>query len=147
MDGTETTKTVIADDVEVTGSIKCSSNIQLDGKLNGDLNCSGNVVVGNSAVIKGNISADSTTVMGQINGNITAKDRIELKSSARLTGDIRAKRLSVEDGVTFVGKSEVNPSGTAAGRAAAVTETVEDPSADSADDDDARGKGGMFGKK
>jgi len=34
-----------------------------------------------------------------------------MKSTARVTGDIRAKRLSVEDGVTFVGRSEVNPSG------------------------------------
>ena len=34
-----------------------------------------------------------------------------MKSSARVTGDIRAKRLSVEDGVTFIGRSEVNPSG------------------------------------
>ena len=34
-----------------------------------------------------------------------------MKSSARVTGDIKAKRLSVEDGVTFVGRSEVNPSG------------------------------------
>ena len=49
--------------------------------------------------------------LGQTQGNITAKDRIEMKSSGRVTGDIRAKRLSVEDGVTFVGRSEVNPSG------------------------------------
>jgi cytoskeletal protein CcmA (bactofilin family) len=45
-----------------------------------------------------------------VNGNITAKDRIEMKSTARVTGDIRAKRLSVEDGVTFIGRSEVNSS-------------------------------------
>ena len=54
---------------------------------------------------------DSIVVMGQITGNIIAKDKIDLKATARLTGDIKAKRLAVEDGVTFVGKSEVNPSG------------------------------------
>ena len=46
----------------------------------------------------------------RFNGNITAKDRIEMKSSARVTGDIKSKRLAVEDGVTFIGRSEVNPS-------------------------------------
>ena len=53
----------------------------------------------------------SACIEGAVHGNITAKDRIEMKSTARVTGDIRAKRLSVEDGVMFVGRSEVNPSG------------------------------------
>jgi cytoskeletal protein CcmA (bactofilin family) len=83
----------------------------VDGKLDGDLTCSGDATIGKSSTIKGNLTVNSIVVEGAINGNITAKDRIELKSTARVTGDIRAKRLSVEDGVTFVGKSEVNPSG------------------------------------
>jgi cytoskeletal protein CcmA (bactofilin family) len=57
------------------------------------------------------MSIETVSIMGQVNGNITAKDKIELKSTARLHGDIRAKRLTVEDGVTFVGKVEVNPAG------------------------------------
>ena len=60
---------------------------------------------------KGNIVVTSATIEGAVQGNVSAKDRIEMKSSARVTGDIRAKRLSVEDGVTFIGRSEVNPSG------------------------------------
>jgi len=74
------------------------------------LHCAGDAVIGKSAVIKGNLAVNAVTVEGTINGNITAKDRIEMKSSARVTGDIKSKRLSVEDGVTFVGRSEVNPS-------------------------------------
>ena len=109
-------KAVITEDIEIVGSVKASGNIELHGKLNGDLSCNGNAVIGAKANVKGNITVDSITLMGQINGNISAKDRIELKSSARLTGDIRAKRLTVEDGVTFVGKSEVTPSGTGGGR-------------------------------
>jgi len=112
MQENEAPKTVIAEDVEIVGSIKCTSHVRLDGKLNGDLSCNGNGVIGQTANIKGNLSVDSVSVSGQVNGNITAKDRIELKSSARINGDIRAKRLTVEDGVTFVGKSEVNPAGT-----------------------------------
>lgn len=108
----KTAKTVIAEDIEVIGTIKCASNIQFDGKLDGDLNCSGYAVIGKSATLKGNSSVDSITIMGTINGNVTAKDRIEMKSTARVHGDIKAKRLTVEDGVTFIGKSEVNPSGT-----------------------------------
>lgn len=102
-------KTVIADDVEIVGSVKCASNIQIDGKLNGDLTCTGDALLGTSCSIKGNINVKSTTVNGQVNGNIVAKDKIDLKASARVTGDIRAKRLTVEDGVTFIGKAEIAP--------------------------------------
>ncbi len=139
-------QTVIAEDVEVTGTIKCDSNIQINGKLNGDLNCTGNAVVGNTAQIKGNINVEAVTVFGQINGNVVAKDRIELKSSARMLGDIKSKRLTVEDGVTFVGKSDVNPSGQPAGRPAAAPApevASEQPEKETGD----KSKGGVFGKK
>jgi cytoskeletal protein CcmA (bactofilin family) len=137
-------KTVIAEDVEITGSIKCASNIQVDGKLNGDVTCNGNVIVGQTAVVKGNVNANSTTIMGQINGNITVKDMIEMKSTTRLTGDIRAKRLTVEDGVTFIGKAEVNPSGTA-GQRATEGKPAEEESGDEAEVENR--KSGMFGGK
>ncbi len=114
MEADKVSKTIIGDDIEITGSIKCSSQIQLDGRLVGDLFCNGVAVIGKSAVVKGNITVEAVSINGTVQGNITAKDRIEMKSTARVHGDIRAKRLTVEDGVTFIGKSEVNPSGVSA---------------------------------
>ena len=106
-------QSVIAADVEITGTIKSTGSVRIDGKLDGELNCTGDTVIGKSATIKGNLAVSSATIEGTIHGNVVAKDRIEMKSSARVTGDIKAKRLSVEDGVTFIGRSEVNPSGAA----------------------------------
>ena len=111
MDSNSAPQSVIGADLEITGTIKGSGSVRIDGKLEGELNCNGDAAVGKDAKIKGNLTVTSATIEGTINGNVTAKDRIELKSSARVTGDIRAKRLSVEDGVTFIGRSEVNPSG------------------------------------
>ncbi len=113
----EAAQTIIAEDIEITGSVKCASTIQIDGKLNGDLSSAGNATIGANAVIHGNIAADSAVIKGQVNGNVNAKDRIQLTATAKLTGDIRAKRLSVEDGATLIGKTEVNPSGQPASRA------------------------------
>jgi cytoskeletal protein CcmA (bactofilin family) len=104
-------QSVISNEVEFTGTIRSSGSIQIDGKLEGELHCGGDAVIGKSANIKGNLAVNSVTIEGTIHGNVVAKDRIEMKSSARVTGDIKAKRLSVEDGVTFIGRSEVNPSG------------------------------------
>lgn len=117
MDNNNPARTVIAEDIEIVGSIKCGSDIEMNGKLSGDLACNGMAIIGEKAVVKGNITANAISVRGQINGNIAVKDRIELKSTTRLNGDIRAKRLTVEDGVTFVGKSEVNPAGATGMRA------------------------------
>lgn len=104
-------QTIITEDVEITGTVKSSGGLRIDGRLNGDLNCAGDVVVGKSANIKGNLAVNSVNIEGQIAGNIVARDRIGLKAAARITGDVKAKRMTVEDGVTFVGKAEVNPSG------------------------------------
>jgi cytoskeletal protein CcmA (bactofilin family) len=140
---TEQAKTVIGEDVEISGNIKCESNIQFNGKLNGDLTCGGQALIGNTSTVKGNLSIETVSIMGQVSGNITAKDKIELKSTARLHGDIRAKRLTVEDGVTFVGKVEVNPAGPAGAQQTKPAE--EKPAAKPAADDSAEGSGkGMF---
>jgi cytoskeletal protein CcmA (bactofilin family) len=110
MDNNNSVQSVIASEVEITGTIHSSGSVRIDGKLDGELHCTGDAVIGKTAVIKGNIAVNGVVVEGTVNGNIVAKDRIEMKSTARVTGDIKSKRLSVEDGVTFVGRSEVNPS-------------------------------------
>ncbi|NQU10423.1 polymer-forming cytoskeletal protein [bacterium] len=106
-----TQQSLISADVEIKGTIRSGGSVRVDGKLDGELHCTSDAVIGKDAKIKGNLNVNAISVEGTVTGNITAKDRIELKASARVTGDIKAKRLTVEDGVTFVGRSEVNPSG------------------------------------
>lgn len=106
-------QSIVSSEVEIVGTIKSKGSVRIDGKLDGELHVSGDVVVGKSANIKGNLHVNSAIVEGSVSGNINAQDKIDMKASARVNGDIRSKRLAVEDGVTFVGKSEVNPSGTA----------------------------------
>ena len=102
-------KNVLNSDVELKGVIKFSGELTFDGKLEGDINSDGALSLGDNAVIKGNIDAGSVVVRGKINGNITAKDKIDIKARTELFGDIRAPKLAIEEGVTFVGKTEVNP--------------------------------------
>ena len=87
------------------------------------------------------------TIMGHVTGNVTARDRIELKSTTRLNGDIRAKRLTVEDGVTFIGKSEVNPSGAAGGRPQPEASAAASDQGKEEGTGDEKSKGAFFGKK
>lgn len=136
-------KSIIAPDVEITGTIKSNSGIRIEGKLEGEMICAADITVGKSATIKGNLSATSVTIEGTIHGNITVKDKIEMKSTAKVHGDIVAKRLSVEDGVTFIGRSEVNPAAGSGGGGGAATTPAPVP----APEGKADAQGGIFGRR
>jgi len=142
-------KSVISKEMKITGSIESSGSLQIDGKLDGEIKCSGSASIGKGADIKGNVDASSVTVSGTVNGNISAKDKIEMKSSAKVVGDIKAKRLAVEDGVSFVGKSEVNPSGEAAAPAPSGqdSESSDDSGDKAGGENKAKGLSGVLGGK
>ena len=102
-------KNVLNSDVEIKGNVKFSGELTFEGKLDCEINSDGVLNLGDTAVVNGNINAQTVVVRGKVTGNITAKEKIEIKAKTELFGDIRAAKLSVEEGVTFVGKTEVNP--------------------------------------
>jgi cytoskeletal protein CcmA (bactofilin family) len=103
------TKNILSSDVEIKGSIKFQNELIIDGKIEGEINSAGVLTVGENAEIRGEIKTKSVTVLGKVHGNITVEERCELKTRAQLIGDLKAARLTIEDGATFVGKSEVTP--------------------------------------
>lgn len=102
-------ESVISEDVHIVGTVTSNGSIRFDGQLEGDLQCGGTATLGPTSVVKGNITANTVNISGRLEGNIVATDKIAMGATAVVNGDIRARRLSVEDGVTFVGRSDVNP--------------------------------------
>src|SRR6516162_230474 len=102
-------KNILNSDVEVKGALKFSGELTFDGKLEGDINSEGALNLGDNAVVKGTIDVGSVVVRGKITGNVIAKEKIDIKAKTELFGDVKAAKLVIEEGVTFVGKSEVNP--------------------------------------
>jgi cytoskeletal protein CcmA (bactofilin family) len=105
------TKNILSKDVEIKGSIKFTNELIIDGKIEGEIISDGNLTVGENADIRGEIKTKSVTVLGKIHGNITVAERCELKARAQLVGDLKAARVIIEEGATFVGKSEVSSGG------------------------------------
>ena len=104
------TRNTLANDVEIKGSIKFQQDLSVDGKVEGEISSpNGVLVVGQNAELRGEIKTKSVTVYGRVHGNITVDERCELKANAQLHGDLKAARLVIEEGATFVGKSEVTP--------------------------------------
>src|SRR5215212_3429819 len=102
-----TSKNVLSNDVEIKGSIKFSHDLIIDGKIEGEVSSDGALTVGENALIKGEIKTRAVTIFGKVEGNITVQERCELKSNAVLVGDVGAATLAIEEGATFLGRSQV----------------------------------------
>jgi cytoskeletal protein CcmA (bactofilin family) len=117
-------KDILSSDVEIKGSIKFQKELLIDGKVEGEINSDGALTIGENADIRGEIKTKSITVYGKVHGNITVAERAELKSKCTLQGDLKAARLVIEEGATFIGKSEVTSGATVAKPAPAHPEIV-----------------------
>ena len=124
-------KNVLSSDVEIKGNLKFSGELTFEGKLDGEVQTDGTLSLGDTAVINGNIHAQSVVVRGKVTGNVNAKEKIEIKAKAELFGDIRATKLIIEEGVTFVGKTEVNPNKVAPTAPPRTTTTATEPAKNS----------------
>jgi len=122
-------KNVLNSDVEIKGNLKFAGELTFEGKLEGEITSEGTLHLGDSAVVNGNINVNAVILRGKINGNVSAKDKIEIKAKTELFGDIRAAKLVIEEGVTFVGKTEVNPNKVSPSTAAKTPEIPKTPEA------------------
>ncbi len=104
-------KSFLANDVEIKGSIKFFNNLIIDGKIEGEVISDGSLTIGENALIKGEVKTRSVTIFGRLEGNITVQERCEIKNNASLAGDILAETLVIKEGATFMGQSCVGQNG------------------------------------
>jgi cytoskeletal protein CcmA (bactofilin family) len=103
-------KNNLSKDVEIKGSVKFVNEFIFDGNLQGEISSvDGILAVGENAEVRGEVKSKTVIVKGKVHGNITVQERCELHSHAQLIGDLKAACLVIEEGATFVGKSEVTP--------------------------------------
>ena len=93
----------LAAGTHVRGDIKAEEDFRIDGKLEGNIECAGKVIIGPQAEIIGNIQCQNTDLMGNVMGNIMIYEVASLKASVRFTGEIVAKFLEIEPGASFNG--------------------------------------------
>lgn len=109
-DTPSSSKNVLANDVDIKGTIKFENELIFDGKLEGEIvSDNGVLTLGKNAEVQGEVKTKAVTVHGTVVGNITVAEKCELKASSQLTGDLKAMRITIEEGAAFTGKSEVTP--------------------------------------
>ncbi len=99
--------TVIAKGVKIDGDFGGEGDMRIDGEVSGKLTVGGMLTVGPDALVKAEVKARAATVSGTIEGNLVASERIDLKSSAKIKGNLTAATLGIEPGAAIEGQVTV----------------------------------------
>lgn len=96
--------TVIAEGITFYGTLRGEGVVQVEGVVEGEFDMTGAVIVAQSGLIRGPVSADVVRVAGRVEGNVQAREHMRLESSGSLDGDVTTASLVVEDGGILNGR-------------------------------------------
>ena len=98
----------IGKSVIIKGELSGSEDLYVDGVVEGTIELQSNsLVVGPNGQVRAKVNAKNVTVQGRVEGNIRAVDRVELRKSAVIVGDISTQRVAIEEGAYFKGKIDI----------------------------------------
>ncbi len=104
--GGKETLTFLARGFEFKGSLTFEGTVRIDGTVEGEIRSSGTVILGEHAVIEGDVRAETVVSGGRVKGNVMATERVHLLPSAVVHGDVIAPLVQIEEGVRFHGSCE-----------------------------------------
>ena len=116
---------VIGPDVVVTGNVRASADLHIEGRVEGDLDC-GSLVVGTEALIQGQVRAETARIAGRIEGAVSIR-QLTVEAGARITGDVEYETISLETGAHVDGRLKHFSAQAAAAAAATVTPVLGAP--------------------
>jgi len=108
-ESTGKTKSIILNDVEITGSLDFQGELSFDGKIKKGSITGDSLLVEKGAIIDGDVMAESLRLSGRITGNVTVMKKCELSATASLTGDLVSNQLAMEEGATLIGQVRLGP--------------------------------------
>jgi cytoskeletal protein CcmA (bactofilin family) len=98
----------IGKSVIIKGELSGSEDLYLDGEVEGNIDLRNhNLVIGPNGRVRANVQAKDVVIHGKVDGNVMGSDRVELKKSAVLNGDINTQRIVIEDGAFFKGSIDI----------------------------------------
>lgn len=98
---------IIGPETILTGEISSDGDFRVDGEFSGNIFIKGELIVGSSGTIIGEIKAKTADISGTVKANIEVEDSISLKSTSEFEGEIKAGKIIIEDGCIFNGQCEM----------------------------------------
>ena len=107
--------TRIGPSVAIRGTVKGGEDLYLEGRVDGEILAPKNrVVIGKSGKIKADVSASVIEVEGEVTGDLTGSERVLVAATGNVHGNIKAPRVSLENGAQFKGSIDMDPAEAAA---------------------------------
>ena len=103
--------TTIGQDAEFKGQLRFEKGLKLLGKMEGEIESKGQLVIGEGAKLSGDAKAGTIRLDGQVKGNLVAESKVQLSASAKLEGDLQTARLEVAEGAVLVGRCTIGVDG------------------------------------
>jgi cytoskeletal protein CcmA (bactofilin family) len=98
----------IGKSVVIKGELSGSEDLYVDGKVEGKIELRNHsLTVGPNGNVAADVSAKSVVIQGKLDGSVIASDRVELKKSAVVNGDVTTQRIAIEEGAFLKGKVDI----------------------------------------
>ena len=88
---------------KIVGNITADSDFRIDGLIEGEINCTGKIVIGEAGRVKGTIMCQNAEILGLMDGKISCSQQLSLRTSGKIQGDVHTETLIVEPGAQFNG--------------------------------------------
>jgi cytoskeletal protein CcmA (bactofilin family) len=96
---------------EIEGKYSFTGTVMLNGKLSGEIVTQDTLIIGEKGIVNAIVRAGTVIISGEVVGNVNATERVELRGTARVFGDVEAPVVVVEEGVLFEGHCRMNKGG------------------------------------
>ena len=105
---------VIAPGMKVLGDMECDGTVRVEGKVEGAIRASKSVVVGKNGRVTGDIETQDVVIAGRVVGTVSGASRVELQETCHIEGDIRSRRIKLEEGGQVEGRFHMSKAADAA---------------------------------
>lgn len=100
--------TIIGKDTCANGDLSVQGSTRIDGVVEGDVKITGDLIIGSTGRVNGDIEAQSAMIGGEVNGDVSALNKVELTATAKVLGDIYTKAIVIDEHAVFQGKCDMN---------------------------------------
>ena len=102
--------TIIGKGMEIQGMLQVSGDMRVGGKIVGSINVDGKMIMSKGGVIEGDVETKNAEIAHKVRGNLLITEHLILRNTAEIDGDIKAKRMTVDEGAMVTGTCKVGTS-------------------------------------
>jgi cytoskeletal protein CcmA (bactofilin family) len=103
-------ETIIGTETVIEGNIKLPTSLRIDGKVYGEIDCSGDIFIGKDGYVEPTIKAKNVVIAGEVKGDLFTSEKVHIQPCGKLTGSATTQGIIIDDGGIFNGKSTIEQS-------------------------------------